>query len=191
MADLSEIKVSQANIGLELDRMEIPTISPKKSVEVGGYRGVQQRSDSGRPSRIHSILKLFVLLLGVLLPFVLTFFLWNQGIIDLPFLKSNRAQKELKRYATVGPVMTSIGENQHVKLTIQIECKNSRLKEKMVGISSAVKNKLMVVLNSPETKEKLLKQDYSSLKSDFKKEIESLMPPESVKAVYFSNILLY
>lgn len=191
MVGFSDAKISDAKTGLELDKMEIPAVSRRDSAGDGGYRGVQQRSLSAGASRKHSILKILLLVSGVLLPFVLMFLLWDQGFVDLPLLESKKAQRELERYATVGPVMTSIGQNQHIKLTVQIECKDTRLKKKITGISSAIKSKLLVILSSPEVKDKLRLQDYASLKSYFKEEIDSLLQKESVEAVYFSDIVRY
>lgn len=191
MVGSSDAKISEKNTGLELDRMEVPPVSRIKRSDDGGYRGVQKRSSSTTGPNRQAIIKILLLVSGVLLPFVLMFFLWDQGVVDVPFLKSRKAQRVLKRYATVGPVMTSIGQDQHVKLTVQIECKDTRLKKKISEISSAVKGKLLIVLNSPEVKEKLLHQDYAPVKSRLKKEIDSLLQKESIEAVYFSDIVLY
>jgi flagellar basal body-associated protein FliL len=134
---------------------------------------------------------MLLLVSGVLLPIVLLFLLWDQGVVDLPLLKSNKVRREHQRFATVGPVMTSIGQNQHIKMTVRIECKNTRLKEKVAEIESAVKSKLLFVLSSPEVKEKLRLQDYAAIKAFFKKEVDSLLPNDTVEAVYFSEIIRY
>ncbi len=191
MVDSSEAAIREVKKGLELDKMEIPSVPQRDRIEDSGYRGVQQRSLSARAPRKYPILKILLVVSGALLPLFFIFLLWNQGLVDLPLVGSKKVQRALERYATVGPVMTSIGKDDHLKLTVQIECKNARLKEKILGISSAIKNKLLVVLSSPEAKEKLRLQDYASLKSYFKQEIESLLPKESVDAVYFSDIVRY
>jgi len=191
MTEFSEEKISDASFGLELDKMEIPSVSSTKQVAEGRYRGVKDRSDSGKGSIWVSRLKMFSLILGVLLPFALVFFLWDQGVVDLPYLDSKKAIRELERYATVGPIMTSMGKNQHVKLTVQIECKNVNLKNKVNEISSAIKNKILVILSSPEAKDQLRRHDYASLKSKFKKEINRLLRKSSIKAVYIADIVRY
>jgi len=189
MAEFSEEKISDASFGLELDKMEIPSVSSTKRVEEGWYRGVQDRSGSGR--NWASKLKAFLLILGVLLPFALVFFLWDRGVVDLPYLDSKKAIRELERYATVGPIMTNVGKNEHIKLTVQIECKNVNLKNKVNEISSAIKSKILVILSSPEAKDRLRRQDYASLKSEFKKEINRLLRKSSIKAVYIADIVRY
>ena len=109
MAGFSEEKISDASFGLELDKMEIPSVSSTKRVAEGGYRGVQDRSGSGKEWNWASKLKAFLLISGVLLPFALVFFLWDKGVVDLPYLESKKAIRELERYATVGPIMTNVG----------------------------------------------------------------------------------
>jgi flagellar basal body-associated protein FliL len=183
--------ISEAKTGLELDKMEIPSSSQTAHPQEAGYRGVQQRSVPRGQAKKHSMFKTLVLISGLLLPTVLLFLLWDQGVVDLPLLKSNKVRREHERYATVGPVLTSIGENQHIKLTVLIECKDTRLKKKVADISSAVRSKLLVVLSSPEAKEKLRLRDYTSFKSHFEEEINRLLPNDSVEAVYFSEIISY
>ena len=191
MTEFSEEKKSDASFGLELDKMEIPSVSSTKKVAEGGYRGVQDRSDSGKEWSWASKLKAFLLILGVLLPLALIFFLWDKGVVDLPYLGSKSVARELERYATVGPVMTSIGKNQHMRLTVQIECKNAKLKNRVNEISSAIKSKILEILSSPEAKDQLRRQDYASLKSEFKKEINRLLRKSSIKAVYIADIVRY
>jgi len=191
MAEFSEEEISDASLGLELDKMEIPSVSSTRRVEEGGYRGVQDRSGSGKGSSWVSKLKVFLLILGVLLPLALISFLWDQGVVDLPYLGSKKVIRELERYATVGPVMANIGKNQHVKLTVQIECKDVNLKNKVNEISSAIKSKILVILSSPEAKDQLRRHDYASLKSEFKKEINRLLLKSSIKAVYIADIVRY
>ena len=190
MLEFSEAK-SGASVGLELDKMEIPSFSSTKKVAKGGYRGVQDRSDFGKASSWTSKVKVFLLILGVLLPLALIFFLWDKGVVDLPYLGSKKVIRELERYAMVGPIMTNIGKNQHVKLTVQIECKDVNLKNKVNEIGSAIKSKILVILSSPEAKDQLRRQDYASLKSEFEKEINRLLRKSSIEAVYIADIIRY
>jgi|GEM_PF-3239538 flagellar basal body-associated protein FliL len=191
MNEFSDAKMSEAGIGLKLDKMLISPVSNTKKPADGGYRGVQAVSDSERGLSWRTKVKAILLISGVLLPFVLVFFLWDRGVVDLPYLESKKAARELQRYATVGPVMTSIGKDQHLKLTVQIECDDVKSKNKVNEISSAIKNKILVILSSPEAKDQMRRQDYSSLKSEFEKEINRLLPESPIKALYIANILRY
>ena len=75
MAGFSGAKISEAKIGLELDKMELPSISKSVRDQDSGYRGVQQKSYSAKSPRRHSIFKMMLLISGVLLPIVLLFLL--------------------------------------------------------------------------------------------------------------------
>ena len=185
MADEKEI-----NSGLELDKIDLsdgqpgPAPPPLPVQETGGHA---KNKSSGNSSKLQVIF----LVAGVAALFAAVFFLWDRAIIDLPLLESKQAQRALERYATVGPLMTSIGKDQHVKMTIMIECNNNSLKNRVIELESIIKNNLLMVLNSKEAKPSLDKKDYMSLKPQFLKQINGLLKGEPVENIYFSQVVRY
>ena len=136
-------------------------------------------------------LQVFILLAGVASLFAAVFFLWDQSIVDLPMLESRAAKRAMEKYVSVGPVMANIGKNQHVKITVLIECKNKSLRKRVAELQSIIKNNLMMVLNSKEARPFIDKKDYSSLKPQFLKQINVLFKGEPIENIYFSQIVRY
>jgi len=87
--------------------------------------------------------------------------------------------------------MANIGKNQHVKITVLIECKKKSLRKRVTELQSIIKNNLMMVLNSKEARPFIDKKDYSSLKPEFLKQINVLLKGEPIKNIYFSQIVRY
>lgn len=175
-------------MGLELDKIDIAEGTRRSTSAAGGR---SPHSDGSAVSRKRSIPKLVLLATGVGLPIALLLLMWNQGFIELPLLQSQKILRQLAKIATVGPVMTSTELNEHFKITVQIECRTSKLKERLVEIGPVVKNRILMVLNSPEAIELLHRQEYAHLKDRFKIEIQSLLPKNSIKEVYFSEVVRY
>ncbi|RJQ55339.1 MAG: hypothetical protein C4530_16170 [Desulfobacteraceae bacterium] len=169
-------------------KMTTPAAPPAGAAFSEKYRGGRS---VGPGSSGEASLRLLLVALGVTLPVILLFLMWSQGFIDLPLLQSKKILRQLQRVATVGPVMTSIGQNEHLKLTLQIECRNSKMKERLEESGSALRSKILMALNSPETISLLRLQDYAQLKDFFKTEIQGLFPEISIKEVYLSEIVRY
>jgi flagellar basal body-associated protein FliL len=185
MADENDIKA-----GLELDKIDLsqgrgdPVPPPLPLQQTGGKAKKKNSSKSSK-------LQVFILIAGVAALFATMFFLWDQAIIDLPLLESNVAKRALEKYVSVGPIMANVSKDQHVKITVMIECKNKRLRERVTAVQPIIKNNLMMVMNSKEAKPIIDKKEYSELKPEFLKQINSLLKGSPVKNIYFSQIVRY
>ncbi|MBW1697835.1 MAG: flagellar basal body-associated FliL family protein [Deltaproteobacteria bacterium] len=176
--------------GLELDKIEVPNSRPVSSLKKPSERSPSQKDPKPSSQKL-SKLPVFVLIAGVISLLGLVFVLWDQAIIDLPLLKSKYAERVLERYATIGPMMVSTGKDQHIKFTIMVECKNTKLKDRVVKLEAKIKNRLLEALTSAEGKKYLNKQDFKSLKPYFKKQINRIVKGNPAKNVYFSQIFRY
>ena len=186
MADSSETK-----IGLELDKIELSNTSREPKDESRGYRGIRTETNTKPVITKKSLLTILFLILGVFFFFSVILFLWDQGMVDVPLLANKKIQWELERYVTVGPLMTSIGKDKHIKLTVNIECRNVRLKKRIAEIDTAVKGRMLMTLDTPEAKRILSRTDYQALKPYFKKTISKLVGKNAIKAIHFSDIIRY
>ena len=182
---------NEAKVGLELDKIELSTTARAPVRESSGYRGIQKETDTKTAINKRSLLTILFLISGVFFFFSVILFLWDQGVVDVPLLASKKIQRELERYATVGPLMTSIGKDQHIKLTLTIECRNAGSKERIAEIDSAIKSKILMTLNTPEAKGILSRKDYQALKPYFKKAISKLVEKNAIKDIHFSDIIRY
>ena len=176
--------------GLELDKIDLSDllhapVTKKKAQKEGKKSGIKI------PSLNIANYKIALIIGAIILSLTIVYLLWDQTIIDLPFIESGSTAQMSKRIVTVGPVMTSFGKDEHVKMTVQIECKNAKLKEKVSELNQRIQNKIMLMLNDPKARRLLRQGDFKALKPFIKKEVERLLKNSGVKDVYFSQITLY
>jgi len=156
----------------------------------GGYRGVE-KTLSPSPGSTSSKLAVCILTAGVASVLTLVYVLWDQGVVQLPLLKNRYIERQLERYATIGPMLTTVGEDEHIKLTVAIECKDSSVKRRLSDEASAVKNSILMVLGTARAREYLGRKDYAALRPYLVEEIRRRFPHQAVKDIYFSEILRY
>ena len=177
--------------GLEFEKIEVSkakaTFAPP---ELGGDTNstTKNKAVTGKPSKLPIILSVS----GVVLMLLIVFILWNQALIALPFLSNSKhKERNLERFASIGPLMASIGRNQHIKFTVMIECNDNEFKKRLAGLDAKIKNSFLSLFNSPEVKKILSNQDYESLKPFFIKQINRMLKDRSIDDIYFSKIVRY
>ena len=119
--------------GLELDKIDLSDIlfapgTEKKAQKKGKKFGIKI------PSLNKANFKIVLIIGAMILSLTIVYLLWDQKIIDLPFIESGSTAQMSKRIATVGPVMASFGKDDHIKMTVQIECKDTKLKDKVLKL---------------------------------------------------------
>jgi flagellar basal body-associated protein FliL len=93
----------------------------------------------------------------------------------------------LENYLRVGPVTTTLANEDIVKFSIDIECKTLELKEKLAGKDSQIRDKIIAVLMEPGTDTLIAKRDFEAVKAKIKERLGDL----PVDDIYFSELLLY
>jgi flagellar basal body-associated protein FliL len=180
-----------AKPGLALDKINMPKAKaafvPPELIDDSNSTA-ENSTPAGKTSKLPIMLSIS----GVFFMLSIVFILWNQALITLPFLsKSRHESPHLERFATIGPLMASIGGNQHIKFTVMIECDDNELKERLAALEAKIKNSFLRVFNSPEVKEILKNQHYESLKPFFIKKINKMLKDHAIENIYFSQIVRY
>ena len=93
---------------------------------------------------------------------MVVFLLWGQAIFDTPL--SFDSKVNLKRIATIGPVSSSFGKSDYIEMTVQVECKNEKMKESVTRSERRLNNKIMIMLDKPENEQRVLARDFEALK---------------------------
>ncbi len=181
----------KSETGLELDKIDLSDLLQAPVVEKKAQKEGKKKSKIKIPSLNIANFKIALIIGAIILSLSMVYLLWDQTIIDLPFMERKPTPQMSKRIVTVGPVMTSFGKDEHVKMTVQIECKNTRLKDKVSELDQRIQNKIMLMLNDPKVRRLLRQRDFKALKPFIKKEVERLIKNSGVKDVYFSQITLY
>ena len=180
----------ESKSGLELDKIDLSEILIAPKPKEKAQKKVK-KSKIKIPSLKIVDLKIVFIIGAIVLSLIIVYLLWNQMIIDLPIVGSRSKAQMSERIVTVGPVLTSYGKNEHIKMTVEIECKNTKLKKKVSELNQRIQNKIMLMLNAPNVRRLLRQGDYAELKPLIKKEVERLIHNSGVKDVYFSQIVLY
>ncbi len=180
----------ESTTGLELDKIDLSDIllapgTEKKAQKKGKKSGIKILSLNKANFKIALIIGAMILSL------TFVYLLWDQTVINLPFIGSGSGARMSKRIATVGPVMASFGKDDHIKMTVQIECKDTKLKDKVLKLENQIQNKIILMLNDPKARRLVRQGDFKALKPLIKKEVERLLKSSGVKDVYFSQITLY
>jgi len=180
----------ESTTGLELDKIDLSDIL----LAPGTEKKAQKKGKKSRikiPSLNKANFKIALIIGAIILSLVIVYSLWDPTIIDLPFQESGSTVQMSKRIATVGPVMASYGKDDHIKMTVQIECKDTKLKDKILKLENRIQNNIVLMLNDPKARRLVRQGDFKALKPFIKKEVERLLKNSGVKNVYFSQITRY
>ena len=180
----------ESNSGLELDKIDLSEIL----IAPGTEKKVQKKVKKSKIkiSPINKVdFKIALIIGAIILSLTVVFLLWNKTLLNLTFMESTPTPVMSERIVTVGPVLTSFGKDEHIKMAVQIECINTKSKEKVSDLRQRIQNKILLMLSTPEARRLLRQGDFEELKPLIKKEVERLIKNSGVKDVYFSQINLY
>jgi flagellar basal body-associated protein FliL len=175
--------------GLEIDRISLANLVSKKN-----HKTKTAADAAGRPAHPTAgpgIKKANLALLGVLAVLVLLMgltALFKPHEFSLTFRqgtgKSNTPHAD---YLRVGPITTTLANEDIVKFSIDIKCKNIKVKEQLARRDSQIRNTIIAVLTAPGTEAFIVKRDYESVRVKIKESLSDL----PVDDIYFSELLLY
>jgi flagellar protein FliL len=186
--DKSEIDADSA---IELDKLEIPTLPSKNFQRKEPQRiPVPESKVPLKPAKIKGLWWKLSIVAGVLIVTAVCLILYEKKDINLQFY-TDRASKVPANYLKVGPVTATIGNNDILRLTLEINCKNRKIKNDLKRMDSKIRDKIVNVLNKPDTQQLIKSNDYDTLRARMKKNLNSLLPDEAIEDIYFSQILTY
>lgn len=183
---------------IELDKIEIPTLPPQKKQPKEPQESTETKVSSApkpeAPVKPPSDLKgqhwkLSIIVGGVALAAVLMFVFYG-NTLNLPFI-SKKISGPPANYLKVGPVTATISNNDIVKMTVEINCKNKKVKNKLKKMDLVIRDRMLNVLNKPDTQKLLKSNDYNAIRSRIKENLIALMPDQAIQDVYFSEFLTY
>ena len=176
---------------MELDKIDLSDLLNAPGTEKKTQKGTEKKARFKIPSLNIMNVKIALIIGAMVLSITFVSLLWDQKIVNLPFVERTPTPQMSARIVTVGPVLTSYGKDEHIKMTVQIECKNARLKEQVAGQKQRIRSKIMLMLNDPKAKRLLRQGDFKALKPLMRKEVERLISNTGIQDIYFSQINLY
>lgn len=181
--------------GLELDKIELPALpstepkKPPKPQPQKKEKGIERPPEAKRvTTRVKLCVTAFVVLLVTITGILMAFS--DKLNLSLPFFKDAPYEKP-PTYVSVGPVLTSAGNGETIKMTVDINCKSVKLRKKITDMDNRIRNRIVLILQSPEANRLLQESDYVALRQYMTENIKTIMPGDLVKDIYISEFLRY
>ena len=180
MNELTKIKN-----GLELDEIDLTKLfSEKTSISI------KKQSNEEPTNQLHklyrkvaevSLAKLMLLSTSMALLILSVYFLWGRPSIDPSKLS----------YAAVGPVMTTIGSGQSVRVKLKFEFKDPNLRNRITAMEALIKDKVLMILASLDEKDISGEKSIKSLKDRIESVVDSIVKNNGIENIYFSEIQIF
>lgn len=115
--------------------------------------------------------------------------LFKQQDLSFNYL-SGKSGTSKENYLRVGPVTATLANDDIVKFSIDIDCGDADLKDKLAGKDTQIRDKIIAVLTAPGTEELIQKHDYEAVKARIKKNLGDL-GVGTINDIYFAELLMY
>jgi flagellar basal body-associated protein FliL len=119
---------------------------------------------------------------------VTALYLWRQEL-KIPSL-SFRNTVVSGNYLRVGPISTTIRDNEVIRLSLEIGYRNDAAKRRLIQKNSRIRDTIVSVLTEPDTTVLLEKHQYEAVRKKIKAHLRK-MCAEPIDEVYFSELLTY
>lgn len=177
--------------GLELDRLEIPDRSSPNAVRKPTADPELKStlfSDIGSFGKKRLWLTVTAVATTLVLLAALALFLKRQ-YLKVSFLAlKNIAVSD--SYLRVGPITATIKNDEVVRLSLDIECKNNSVKKRLAEKDPLIRDKIVSVITAPETGALLKNHQYEAIRAKIKENLKRIYG-ESIGEVYFAELLTY
>jgi len=179
-----------ADGGFELDRINLTSFvsgNSRKPAENAGQAPAPENAPR-RDRQSHMSLVTFLAILALLMAFT-ALFKKQEFTFNLPS-ETSRSGTHLENYLRVGPVTATLANEDIVKFSIEIDCGNAEMKERLAGKDTQIRDQIVSILTEPGTEELIAKRDFKAVKAKIKERIGSI-GTVPVEEIYFSELLLY
>lgn len=184
---------SDSNSKFDLDKVEIPapSVDGKKpaSHESPENNESQETIDTRGPRPKKTIYLLLSLLASCLVITLST--LWLTKVVRVPGVDQKADSSGFNElYAQIGPVRIN-SEKPHFRLTLTVKCASPVSKEKVTGMDTIIKERLVSFLKNPYTHQIIVDRDYGRLKTKIKTLLNDAFGETLIEEVYIAEIMLY
>lgn len=132
-------------------------------------------------------LRSILLITGLVLLMALTALLQKNNLSFSFFSEESKVAP--KSYLRVGPVTTTLANEDIIEFSVDIDCGNAKRKTKLAKKDSEIRDTIMSVLTTPGTEELIRNREYDVIKSKIKERLAGISAP--IEDVYVAEILLY
>jgi flagellar basal body-associated protein FliL len=176
--------------GLELDRMNLSELlsnsDRKPSPQVDAK--TPSPGDKAPNSKKVNILILVASLAVLALIMILTV-LFKQQDFSFTF-EDGQPVSTLESYLRIGPISATLADEDIINFSVEIDCKNRKLKEKLTKKDSQIRDRIVSVITTPGIEMMLKEQRYEEIKARIKESLDNISS-EPVGDIYFADIIIY
>ena len=177
--------------GLELDKINLSNIlsdDSSKSVLPETDRTPTPPPETTPRNEKSPILPAVVILAVVASLAVIAFF-FKQQDLTINYM-TGTTDTSPENYLRVGPVTATLANEDIVKFSIDIDCRNADLKAQLAEKDTQIRDKIVSVLTAPETEALIKKRDFEAIKAMLKESFADISP-ESIRNIYVADLLMY
>jgi len=179
--------------GFEIDKIEIPQRTTAKG-QLDQPSGESPEPGARKPLRSkisRQRLWLYMGIVGFMLVMIAAVVFSHQRETQQIPLNLNGSVALPEKYLRVGPISTTINDQNYVKMTLDIGCKNTRAKEKLSRMKQTIQNKAADALTGPDCARYFTEKNFDAIRSRIKSAISDLAPDDAIEEIYFSEFLTY
>jgi flagellar basal body-associated protein FliL len=135
-----------------------------------------------------STLPLLTILAILAILMVITIFFKRQEL-SFTFL-GGKGDASMENYLRVGPITATLANEDIIRFSVDIDCMDKKLKERLSGKDSKIRDRIVSIITAPDTEELLKKQRYDEIKTKIKKSLDGISS-EPIGDIYFADIIIY
>jgi flagellar basal body-associated protein FliL len=133
--------------------------------------------------------KILSICAGVLLVIAAGFAILHSQEFSFSFL-SDTPQKASNNYLSIGPISTTLSDNNIIRFSMDIGLESESSKEKLAEKTVFVKNQIISTLTKPSTAELIETRQYDLIKAKIQENLEKTTG-ETVSDIYFSELRIF
>ena len=177
--------------GLELDRLELPSRSSPETVDkstAGSEQKTALSSGTDWFRKRHLWLALTAVTVTLALLTIMAIYMKKQNL-EVSFLTLKNTSFS-NSYLHVGPVTATIRNDEIIRLSLNIACKNDAVKERLAEKDSRIRDKIVSVISAPETKTLLENHQYEVIRGKLKQSLDTIYG-NAIGEIYFDELITY
>lgn len=198
--DLNDID-DDFDSGIELDKIEVPksaatpiSETPAKApisetpakTEIEVDAEVDAEVEPKKGLKFIVVIVVFFIFLGAAL-----FFLSQQDHIKTSFLgQGPNSSESAVEYHAIGPIITNLGADKHIKISLMIKNRNKQ-KQQIAVTESIIRDKILMFLTSQDTKRVINESDLGKVQSYINNELTHMLQSDYKDEIVLKELMVY
>jgi len=119
------------------------------------------------------------------------FLVSQQELIRTSFLgKGQNSAESAVEYHAIDPIITNLGADKHVKISLMIK-NNTKLKKQISVTESIIRDRILMLLTSQDTKRVINESDLGKVKSYINDELTYMLQSDYKDEIILKELIVY